>query len=86
MPLVGENRFLVRLGIEKLERAPRPGLAAMIKESSVDGRKLTAATIGFSLAPRLNAAGRLGQAERAGRLLMCTSEQESSGLLPSSAS
>ena len=80
MPLVGENRFLVRLGIEKLERAPRPGLAAMIKESSVDGRKLTAATIGFSLAPRLNAAGRLGQAERAARLLMCTSEQESSRL------
>lgn len=80
MPLVGENRFLVRLGIEKLERAPRPGLAAMMKESSVEGRKLTASTIGFILAPRLNAAGRLGQAERAARLLMCTSEQESSRL------
>lgn len=80
MPLVGENRFLVRRGIEKLARAPRPGIAAMLKEAGVDERKLTAATIGFSLAPRLNAAGRLGQTEIAGRLLMCAEEKEAVSL------
>ena len=70
MPLVGENRCLVRRGLKKLGSSPRPGIAAMMRESSIDARKLTASTIGFSLAPRLNAAGRLGQAETAAKLLM----------------
>ena len=71
MPLVGENRFLVRAGLEKLARDPLPGFAAMLHEAGVDTRRITAATVGFSLAPRLNAAGRLGQAEKAEQLLMC---------------
>ncbi len=71
MPLVGENRYLVRRGLEKLERDPLPGFAAMLREAGVDPHKLNASTVGFSLAPRLNAAGRLGQASRAGELLMC---------------
>ena len=75
MPLVDENRYLVRLGLKKLQDSPRPGIAAMLRESSVDPKKLSAATIGFSLAPRLNAAGRLGQAESAERLLMCSDEK-----------
>ena len=70
MPLVGENRCLVRRGLKKLGTSPRPGIAAMMRESSIDPKKLTASTIGFSLAPRLNAAGRLGQAETAAKLLM----------------
>ena len=70
MPLVGENRCLVRRGLKKLGTSPRPGIAAMMRESSIDPGKLTASTIGFSLAPRLNAAGRLGQAETAAKLLM----------------
>ena len=70
MPLVGENRCLVRRGLKKLVTSPRPGIAAMMRESSIDPGKLTASTIGFSLAPRLNAAGRLGQAETAAKLLM----------------
>ena len=70
MPLVGENRCLVRRGLKKLAGSPRPGIAAMMRESSIDAKKLTASTIGFSLAPRLNAAGRLGQAETAAELLM----------------
>ena len=72
MPLVGENRSLVRRGLKKLGTSPRPGIAAMMRESSIDASKLTASTIGFSLAPRLNAAGRLGQAETAAELLMTT--------------
>ena len=70
MPLVDENRYLVRCGLKKLETSPRPGIAAMLREASVDGKKLTATTIGFSIAPRLNAAGRLGQAMTAAKLLM----------------
>ena len=70
MSLRGENRYLVRKGLRKLETAPRPGIAAMLRESAVDGRKLTASVIGFSLAPRLNAAGRLGHAMTAADLLM----------------
>ena len=70
MPLVDENRYLVRRGLARLASSPRPGIAAMLREASVDAKKLTATTIGFSIAPRLNAAGRLGQAMTAAKLLM----------------
>ena len=80
MPLTGENRYLVRMGLKKLETDPRPGIAAMMKESSIDPHKLTASTIGYGLAPRLNAAGRLGQAETAARLLMSKDRDEAARL------
>lgn len=80
MPLVGENRYLVRRGLEKIERDPLPGIAAMLREAGVDNRKLTAATIGFSLAPRLNAAGRLGCPATAARLLMTSDPAEATAL------
>ena len=83
MPLVDENRYLVRRGLEKLEKDPLPGFAAMLKEAGVDMRRLSAATVGFSLAPRLNAAGRLGQAERAAQLLMCRDPDEAASLASS---
>ena len=76
MPLTGENRFLVRRGLQKLEQNPLPGFSAMLKEAGVDPRRLTASIIGFSLAPRLNAAGRLGQAQRAADLLMCADPEK----------
>lgn len=74
MPLVGENRCLVRRGLRQIARRPRPGIAAMLREASIDPQKLSATAIGFGLAPRLNAAGRLGQARIAGELLMCGDE------------
>lgn len=80
MPLVGENRFLVRYGLRRIIEAPRPGIAAMLKESSVDIRKLNASTVGFSLAPRLNAAGRLGQTEIAAKLIMSSDEDSAASL------
>ena len=80
MPLVGENRYLVRRGLDKLTHAPRPGIAAMLRESSVDYRKLNATTIGFSLAPRLNAAGRLGCPATAARLIMTDDPAEATAL------
>ena len=80
MPLVGENRYLVRRGLDKIMRAPRPGIAAMLRESSMDARRLTASSIGFSLAPRLNAAGRLGCPSVAARLLMTADSVEATSL------
>ena len=80
MPLVGENRYLVRRGLEMIEREPRPGISAMLKESSLDSKKLTASVIGFSLAPRLNAAGRLGCPITAAKLLMTDDPLEATRL------
>ena len=80
MPLIGENRFLVRRGLDKIIRSPRPGISAMLKESSVDIRKLNASTVGYSLSPRLNAAGRLGQAAIAADLLMCEDPSDAAAL------
>ena len=80
MPLVDENRYLVRQGIRKLKDDPLPGFSAMLREAGVDAVHLTASAISFSLAPRLNAAGRLGQAVKAAELLMCTDEAEAASL------
>ena len=71
MALTDENRFLVRTGLSQIMDSPRPGIAAMLRESAIDPGRLTASTIGFSLAPRLNAAGRLGRASIAARLVLC---------------
>ena len=83
MPLVGENRALVQMGLEMLRERPRLGLAAMLKESGLDEKKLTASSIGFGLAPRLNAAGRLGQTEIALQLLMTQDPDEAARLAAS---
>ncbi len=80
MPLTGENRYLVRRGLEKIRRDPRPGIAAMLREASVDGKRLNASVVGFTLAPRLNAAGRLDCPSVAARLLMTEDPAEASSL------
>ncbi len=70
MELTGENRAIVRLGLEQLKRTRRPGLRALLEQAGAGGKPVTAATIGFTLAPRLNAAGRMGRAELALQLLL----------------
>ena len=80
MPLTGENRYLVRRGLEKLRSSPRPGIAALLRESQMDGKKLTASVVGFTLAPRLNAAGRLDCPSVAARLLMTSDPDEATAL------
>jgi len=80
MPLTDENRYLVRLGLEQIARSPRPGIAAMLRESSMDPTKLNASSIGFSLAPRLNAAGRLGRASIAAKLILTQDEGSAAAL------
>lgn len=70
MPLTGENRYIVKTGLEKLRAAPRAGLAALMAEAGVTESRLNAMSIGFTLAPRINAAGRLGRVGHAAKLMM----------------
>ena len=70
VPLVGENRIIVRYGLASLLELSSPGLKALMKISGSDDQKvLTSEDIGFGIAPRINAAGRLGQARLAVELL-----------------
>ncbi len=75
-PLRGENRVFVRYGLKLLNEAKRPGIRAMIRAAGLEGKMLTAGRVGFILAPRLNAAGRLGSALRGVDLLLAASDQE----------
>ncbi|HAE85474.1 MAG TPA: single-stranded-DNA-specific exonuclease RecJ [Anaerolineaceae bacterium] len=68
-PLAGENRALVRAGIQAMRKLSRQGLYSLAQVSSVNLEKLATVNIGFHLAPRLNAAGRLDSAMAAFRLL-----------------
>lgn len=79
-PLRGENRVLVRYGLKLLGETTNVGLRALIRSSGLDGRPLTAGRVGFILAPRLNAVGRLGHALRGVELLMCDDEHEANAI------
>ena len=74
MELQGENRAIVSLGLERLNTHCRPGLEALIREAGQANKPLTAGSISFSLAPRINAAGRMGCPEMAVRLLLTADE------------
>jgi len=75
VPLVDENRILVRRGLRQLEQSLWPGLRALIEVSQVS-RPITAQDIGFRLGPRLNASGRLGDAMLSLRLLQTDDANE----------
>jgi single-stranded-DNA-specific exonuclease len=79
VPLIGENRILVSAGLERLNKTQRPGLVAL-KKVAQSPDKLGAYEVGFQLAPRLNAAGRLETAEDALRLLLAKDLAEATPL------
>lgn len=79
-PLRGENRVLVRTGLRLLNETRSVGLRALIRAAGLDGKPLTAGRISFVLAPRLNAAGRLGHALRGVELLLSESEHEANAI------
>lgn len=79
MPLTGENRILVRRGVERLETG-RVGLAALIAAAGLRKRPLSVSTVSFGVAPRLNAAGRVGSCERAVRLLLAENRDEADAI------
>jgi single-stranded-DNA-specific exonuclease len=70
VPLVDENRLLVHYGLKALRHKPSAGLAALLATAKLDGRTPTAEEVAFQLGPRINAAGRLGAADRAVELLL----------------
>ena len=69
-PLLGENRVLVRHGLELLGASPRPGVRALLETARIEKRPLRASQIGFGIGPRINAAGRLDRADTAVELLL----------------
>ena len=70
MPLRGENRVFVSHGLQSLRSTRRPGIAALMKESNCVPENLNASSIGFMLAPRINAAGRMGKIDLAIELFL----------------
>ncbi len=75
-PLRGENRILVRYGLRMLASTRNIGLRSMIRAAGLQGKLMTAGRVGFILAPRLNAAGRVGHAMRGVQLMMSEDEHE----------
>ena len=76
MPLQGENRVFVKAGLEHLRHTNRPGIAALMRECGCDPEQLSASAIGFMLAPRINAAGRMGQIDLAIELFLTEDPQK----------
>ena len=70
MPLTGENRTMVALGLRAISNPRRVGLAALMAECAISGQAVTAGTIGYTLAPRINAAGRMGMVDIATELFL----------------
>ena len=81
-PLTGENHILCSHGLEVMAESAKPGLVALKSVSRVDG-KIDARTVGFSLGPRLNAAGRLGKADAGLHLLTSNSLEEAMAMAQS---
>ena len=72
MSMTGENRTIVHCGLARLPQANCVGLHALLREAGLGGKVVTSTNIGFVLAPRINAAGRMGQADTAAELFLTT--------------
>jgi single-stranded-DNA-specific exonuclease len=76
VPLIDENRILVKEGLNLINDMPRPGIEALFESSGLSPGDLTTGQIVFTIAPRINAVGRLGDAHRAVELLITNNKQE----------
>ena len=76
VPLIDENRILVNEGLNQINLNPRPGIEALIELSRLQTGQLTSGQIVFTIAPRINAVGRLGDAERAVSLLIANNKKD----------
>jgi single-stranded-DNA-specific exonuclease len=79
-PVLGENRAIARLGLDILRSGPRPGIAALLARAGVASAAVDLETVAFALAPRLNAAGRVGEAAEAAALLLTDDPAEAATL------
>ncbi len=73
VPITGENRVLTHFGLIKINSSPRPGIQAMIQSSQINKKELTITDVVFTIAPRINAAGRIESGLRAVDLLITDS-------------
>ena len=80
MPLVDENRAIVRIGLDRMRRAASPGVRALAEIGGFSPAELSSGRIAFGLAPRLNAGGRLETADDALRLLVTERDEEAAAL------
>lgn len=80
MPLYGENRSIVRRGTQLINDSDRVGLQALIEVAGLDGKAIKSGTVAFGISPRINAAGRIGSADRAIKLLLCDDYEEAAEL------
>ncbi|MEW6516055.1 MAG: single-stranded-DNA-specific exonuclease RecJ [candidate division FCPU426 bacterium] len=80
VPLVGENRLLVRAGLVVINRSQRIGLAALARAAGLKDKPVTSLDVAFRLGPRLNAAGRLGDARRGLDLLLAHDAEDAQNL------
>jgi len=70
VPLLGENRIFARVGLEKMKESGKPGIWALIDLAGLENKDLDSSDIVFSMAPRINAVGRMGDAERGVKLFL----------------
>jgi single-stranded-DNA-specific exonuclease len=80
MPLINENRLIVKLGLEQIRQRSCIGIKALCGVAGIQHKEITATHIGFTLAPRINASGRLDSAKDAVKLLTAMNEQEAEDL------
>ncbi len=80
MPLLSENRVLVKNGLDRLAKTENLGLMALMKQAGVDFEHLTTGTVGFALAPRINAAGRMSDPSLGVELLLAETEEKAESL------
>jgi single-stranded-DNA-specific exonuclease len=76
VPLLGENRIFAKIGLDHLCRSDKPGIAALKEVAGLRTRRVESGHVAYILAPRINAAGRLGNAESGVRLLLSTDPRE----------
>lgn len=76
MPLVNENRSIIKAGINKIKKSPCTGIAAVLSIAGIERSSITAGRISFGIVPRINAAGRMGSAYRAFELLISNNTLE----------
>ncbi|MFO7890843.1 MAG: single-stranded-DNA-specific exonuclease RecJ [bacterium] len=80
VPLIGENRIFVKEGMGRINQTDRVGIRSLIETIGLTGKKIGTGQIVFILAPRINAAGRVGNAERAVKLLTTDNQQQADNL------